>query len=158
MAAREHNTAEIVEETDLSAEVPPDVEFVLSAMEVGGHGRGNGRRADRAPYRTRALLKLFSEPSEADRMVLYTRDLCPRSLGFITRHRLPLGYGGIVEFVGRDGQKWKLECTLLRCREASAGWYEGAMYFNRTQKQFAANGAKNVDEGEPIRMRIGTIN
>ena len=33
---------------------------------------------------------------------IYTRDVCPRSLGFVTRHRLPLGYGGVVEITDRQ--------------------------------------------------------
>jgi len=30
-----------------------------------------------------------------------------------------------------------IACTLLRCREAAPGWYEGRMYFNRQQADFA---------------------
>jgi hypothetical protein len=27
-------------------------------------------------------------------------------------------------------------CTVLRCRQAAPGWYEGAIYFNRSQEIF----------------------
>jgi hypothetical protein len=29
-----------------------------------------------------------------------------------------------------------VHCTLLRCREAAPGWFEGSVYFNREQPQF----------------------
>jgi hypothetical protein len=27
-------------------------------------------------------------------------------------------------------------CTLLRCRQASPGWFEGCLHFNREQAMF----------------------
>jgi hypothetical protein len=52
---------------------------------------------------------------------------------------LPLGYGGIVELATPDGETVRAHCTLLRCRMAAPGWYEGALYFNRPQESFAAS-------------------
>ena len=132
MAVREKRLSKKAEAEGL----PKEVEFILSALEAGMHGRDNERRADRLPYRVKGLLHLYSDPKDAEPMVIYTRDVCPRSMGFITRHRLPLGYGGIVELIDTNGEKIRVDCTLLRCREAVAGWYDGAMYFNRHQKQF----------------------
>jgi hypothetical protein len=160
MAVREQTT-EIPQDaaTAETSEVPAEVEFVLSAMEAGLQGTGDKRRAGRAPYRVRGLLRLFADPEGTDPVTIYTRDVCPRSLGFITRHRLPLGYGGVVELMGKDGETLKLDCTLLRCRESTGGWYEGAMYFNRQQGQFAAEGRATskprlVKSGAPLTENV----
>jgi hypothetical protein len=83
-----------------------------------------------------AMLRLHSDAADAEPRVLYTRDIHYRGLGFITPGRLPLGHGGIIELP--DGENvQRIACTLLRCREAAPGWFEGAIYFNRDQPQFA---------------------
>jgi hypothetical protein len=116
---------------------PAEAKLILSALDAGEHGRADRRRLDRLPYRTRALLRLFSEEAGTAPKVLYTRDIHCRSLGFITPHRLPLGHGGTLEVPGDDGEPIRIGCTLLRCRETAAGWYEGAVYFNREQVELA---------------------
>jgi hypothetical protein len=126
--------------------LPKEVEFILSALEAGIHGRENQRTAGRLPYRCKAVLQLYSDPAGTPPWILYARDVSPRSLGFITRHRLPLGYGGIVELLDVTGETIRVDCTLLRCREAVAGWFEGALYFNRHQNQFVAGSAESADE------------
>lgn len=118
---------------------PPQVELILSALETGQFSRANRRSAKRSPYRVRAKLRLFSDPPFSAPWTIYTRDAHRRGLGFISPHRLPLGYGGLVEMPGPDGQVLTINCTLLRCREAAPGWYEGALYFNREQSEFAAS-------------------
>ena len=96
-------------------------------------GQPERRRTRRAPFRTKGQLRLFSDqPGEVGR-VIYTRDVHPRGLGFITPHRLPLGHGGVVEIPTPAGKIVSIPCTLLRCREAAPGWYEGSVYFNRDQ-------------------------
>ncbi len=114
---------------------PPQVELILSAMETGRHDHVNRRAARRIPYRVRGQLKLFTDDAQTEGRVVYTRDVHPRGLGFITPHRLPLGYGGQIELPAPDGQSVSVHCTLLRCREAAPGWFEGAVYFNREQPQ-----------------------
>ena len=37
-----------------------------------------------------------------------------------------------------DGNLISIACTLLRCREAAPGWFEGAVCFNREQLEFGA--------------------
>jgi hypothetical protein len=126
---------------------PPQVELILSAIEAGQFaanaeappalpprpGQPERRRTRRAPFRTKGQLRLFSDqPGEVGR-VIYTRDVHPRGLGFITPHRLPLGHGGVVEIPTPAGKIVSIPCTLLRCREAAPGWYEGSVYFNRDQ-------------------------
>lgn len=114
---------------------PAELDFILSALEAGQSGRRNQRMASRKMYRVKAALRLFADgPLEA--RILYTRDVSRRGLGFISQHRLPLGYGGILELPAPDGRMLRIDCTLLRCREAVRGWYEGAVYFNREQFGF----------------------
>ena len=116
---------------------PADVDFIVSALEAGSADKTfDKRRAVRVPYRSVGFLKLYSEP-DAKPVTIYSRDVCCKSLGFVTRTRLPLGYGGILTLKGPDGQELRLDVTLLRCREAVPGWYEGALYFNRPQQDFS---------------------
>ena len=136
------------------ADWPPQVDLILSAIEAGQFngneqadaspkpGQPERRRTKRAPYRVRAHLRLFSDqPGDAGR-VIYTRDVHPRGLGFITPHRLPLGHGGVVELPTPAGKIVSVPCTLLRCREAAPGWFEGSVYFNRDQPHLMPGGRK----------------
>lgn len=116
--------------------LPPEVEFILSALEAGRHGGTSRRNQERRAYRVAARLKLFSDTPQTEPWVLYTRDVSHQGLGFVTRHRLPLGYGGIITVVNPQRKEVKIDCTLLRCREAVNGWFEGSMYFNREQPGF----------------------
>ena len=115
---------------------PAEVDLILSALEAGGAAEER-RRTQRMDYRVRAQLQLFADPPTADPWILYTRDVNPKGLGFITRHRLPLGYGGKIQLPSPTGQIINIHCTLYRCREAAQGWFEGALYFNRDQWTFA---------------------
>ena len=120
---------------------PPMADLILSAMESGRHGvTARDRRAQpRLPHRVKGRLRLFSDPPNGQPRVIYTRDVSPRTLGFITPHRLPLGYGGFVEFQAPDGRPRRIQCTLHRCREAAPGWFEGAVCFNREQPEMVDN-------------------
>jgi len=126
---------------------PPEVDLILSAMEAarerttGSQSVEHERRyRGRVPYRVRAELRLFSDAPDTPPWVLYTRDVDVRGLGFITPHRLPLGYGGTLELYAPVGRKVRVPCTLFRCRQAVQGWYEGALYFNREQSAFDVEG------------------
>ena len=132
-----HQAAE-VGETDEAVGDPlaAEAEFILSALEAGGNGRRgavNRRQMQRQPYRSVAHLRLFSDHAHSRPWVLYARDCNPKALGFITRHRLPLGYGGRLAVRGPLGQTIRAECTVHRCRETVSGWFEGCLTFNRTQ-------------------------
>jgi hypothetical protein len=116
--------------------LPQEVEFILSALEAGEYSGSTRRRTVRRPYRIAAALKLFSDAPHAAPWQLFVRDVNPQGLGFVTRHRLPLGYGGILSIHAPGGQPLTIDCTLLRCREAVQGWFEGSMYFNREQGVF----------------------
>lgn len=114
---------------------PAEADLIISALDAGrAGGIPDRRRVRRVPYRVPAILRLFSDLPDTDPWTLYTRDIDRRGVGFITRHRLPLGYGGMIRLPLPDGDFLEAHCTLLRCREAAPGWYEGALYFNREQE------------------------
>jgi hypothetical protein len=115
---------------------PPQAEMVLSAIEAGQFPTDNRRTAPRRRYRVKACLHLFSDAPETAPWLIYTRDIHARGLGFITPHRLPLGHGGLIELPVGESSPIHIPCTLLRCREAAPGWFEGSLYFNRDQPQF----------------------
>jgi hypothetical protein len=118
------------------AEWPAEVDLILSAMDVGDQ-HDNRRKHLRMPYRVIADLRLFSDPGGIAPWRLYIRDTSARGLGFVTPHRLPLGYGGVVQLLSPAGRVVSVNGTLFRCREIGNDWYEGAMYFNREQWMFA---------------------
>jgi hypothetical protein len=119
-----------------SVEWPPQVELIMSALDTGQFDREDRRRAPRQSYRVKARLRLFSDPPRSAPWVIYTRDIDARGVGFLSPHRLPLGYGGSIDLPDATGAITRINCTLLRCREAAPGWYEGSLYFNREQKTF----------------------
>src|SRR5439155_18837620 len=115
---------------------PAEVDLILSAMDAGHSAEADRRKVRRAPYRVRAELRLFSDPPGAGVWLIYTRDADRRGAGFVTRHCLPLGYGGWIELLAPNGRLTKIHCTLFRCRPAAGEWFEGALYFNREQAAF----------------------
>jgi hypothetical protein len=121
---------------DISA-WPQEAGMVLTALEAGSW-KDERRRHPRTAYRVKALLWLFADTPGAPARILYTRDVDHRGIGFVTRDRLPLGYGGIVRLVGPNtpSKILSISCTLYRCRLAAPGWYEGALHFNRDQADF----------------------
>ena len=124
---------------DLADRPPREAELILSALEAGAPAHDNRRRHPRMRYHVTAQMRLFSDPAGSAAWTLYTRDVSVRGVGFITRHRLPLGYGGTVQLLSPSGQAATVNGTLFRCREMGNGWFEGAMYFNREQWIFAPN-------------------
>ena len=126
---------------------PREVDLIISALEAGSRrdcrstdpttaGNRDQRLLDRTPYRVRASLHLFSDHEGTPPWRLFIRDADARGLGFLTPHRLPLGYGGTVELPAPSGQRVNIHCTVLRCREVATGWFEGALTFNRDQDAF----------------------
>ncbi len=111
--------------------IPREAELILSAMEAASQPHANRRTIQRITWRVQAGLRLFIDQATQSPRIIFTRDVHARSLGFITRQRLPLGYGGVVDLPGRGGLILSVACTLLRCRQPLDGWYEGVVYFNR---------------------------
>jgi len=131
--------------------------MVLTALEAAG-GRENRRQCIRSTYRSIAKLSLFADPPGSSARVLYTRDVNVRGVGFVTRERLPLGYGGILRLAGprTPERTFNIPCTLYRCRLAAPGWYEGALQFNRDQDEFRASGLE-IDSEFPEALFDGDL-
>jgi hypothetical protein len=116
---------------------PPEAELVISALEAAGERHDDRRRHPRRRFRAVADLHLFSDAPGTPLWKLYTRDISIRGVGFITRERLPLGYGGVVQLPApSSGRPMGINGTLFRCRDIGNGWFEGALYFNREQWMF----------------------
>jgi len=102
---------------------PQEVQMILSALEAARHWGPDRRSGVRSEYHALAKLRLFSDPEGTGPRTLYTRDVNPRGLGFVTNSRLPLGYGGVIEFHGPRGEPLAIHCTLLAaaksCRNGS---------------------------------------
>jgi len=94
------------------------------------------RQQARTPWRSIALLRLFTDLEGAPPWTLYTRDASPHGLGFLTRHRMPLGYRALLTARSPQGQTLSIECTLQRCRETLFGWFEGSVQFSTPQPAF----------------------
>jgi hypothetical protein len=109
--------------------------MLISALDVGAP-RVDVREQPRNAYRVAARFRLFGDEEAGVDDTLYTRDVDPRGVGFVTRRRLPLGYGGRLEIVTAAGEAMTIPATILRCRECAPGWYEGALAFNRPQHVF----------------------
>ena len=123
------------ERRDSAKDWPAQVELIMSALDTGQY-EPNRREHRRNTYRVKARVRLFSDAATSSPWTIYTRDIHSRGLGFISPHRLPLGYGGLIELPGPEGGVISINCTLSRCREAAPGWYEGSLYFNREQPEF----------------------
>jgi hypothetical protein len=110
-----------------------EAEFVLSALEAAGLPRLDRRDDDRTVFHTTGKLRLYSETENPNPWQIFVRDVTPRGLGFITRHRLPLGYGGKLHLKCPQQTLLVIDCAIRRCRAAANGWFEGAICFNRPQ-------------------------
>jgi hypothetical protein len=123
--------------TDQPEPIPAEVAMVMSALEAGTTSEHlESRRMRRFSYRTAGQIRLFRDGPTTPGRLLYTRDINRRGVGFVTAHRLPLGYGGVLQLADENGRTTDVHCTLLRCREAAPGWFEGSAVFNRDQPQF----------------------
>lgn len=144
------SAAKVLVESPAITATPEELErqadFILSALDAGRFRSKERRHVARMPYRVRAELRLYSDPDGAQGKLLFTRDVSPRCLGFVTPHRLPLGYGAVLELDDPDGNLIQLDCTLLRCHETVDGWFEGSVYFNRTQWQFTRESMREKPE------------
>jgi hypothetical protein len=124
---------------DATAAFPAEVEFLVSALEAGPKPLIDRQKERRSQYRVRASLKLFSDAPDARPALLYTRNVTSQALAFLTNDVLTLSHGGILRIPSPAGEMLKINCTVLRYREAAPGWFEGAVYFNRDQAVFSGD-------------------
>jgi hypothetical protein len=124
---------------DLTDAWTPEIDMLLSSLDAGWGDPAERRAAPRQPYRTAALLRLFSDTADSPRLLVFTRDVDPRGLGFITQHRLPLGFSGRVELQSPQGGPIDVGCTVYRCRPFTSEWFEGSLSFIRPLALFEAS-------------------
>jgi hypothetical protein len=117
---------------------PKEARIIVSALEAAPRSAQERRRNRRIRHHATAVLRLFVDGDEPPQRVLYVRDAALRGVGFVTRHRLPLGYGGQIDLPDPRGVMLTVECTVHRCRETAPGWFEGSVSFNRDQFAFDA--------------------
>ena len=112
---------------------PAEADMILSAMRAGSRPAVDRRGKDRREIRCRADLRLFAHSPLSAPIALYTRDVTPAGIGFITQQRLALGYSGLVRVCVDHENVITAACRVYRCREAIGGWYEGALHFTKRQ-------------------------
>jgi len=115
---------------------PQEVEFIISALEAGPPPIEDRHKVRRCSYRVRASLRLFSHLPDTPPKIVFTRNVSPQAMGFLSDHPLPLSHGGTIHIAAPSGSVMRIACTILRCRQAAPGWFEGAIYFNRPQPCF----------------------
>jgi hypothetical protein len=131
--------------TQIDPSWPPEVALIITALAAGRWAEER-REMPRVPYHVKAALRLYADEPGAHEKYLYTNNVSPRGLGFLTRHRLPLGYGGTVEIPMPENRTMTVHCTMLRCRQAAPGWYEGALHFVRDQEEFTPSEEEELQE------------
>lgn len=126
------------EPIELVTEWTPEIDLIMSALDVGGSFTRTERRSrERQTHNTIATLRLYANANDPrDPPLLFVRDADSRGLGFITQHSLPLGYSGRVAIETPEGELLEVGCTVYRCRQFSGDWYEGALTFSKPQHAF----------------------
>ena len=133
---------------DATSAFPAEVEFLISALEAGPKPLIDRQKARRSQYRVRATLKLFSDAPDSKPALLYVRNVTSQALAFLTNDVLTLSHGGVLNIPSPSGEILKLNCTVLRYREAAPGWFEGAVYFNREQPIFSSEAMPDAPANE----------
>lgn len=114
----------------------PEVDLIMSSLDAAWEDAADRRTTPRMRFRVVATLRLYADLDDSAPWTLFIRDVHTRGAGFITKQRLPLGYGGRLQIVGPDGRELDIACTVLRCRPCVNNWFEGALSFNRPQDAF----------------------
>ena len=116
---------------------PPDVMFLLSVLDGNPSPAAERRIVPRARYRARARLALSGDRAGHPPHELFSRDVTFRSMGFVSEHPVPGDGQGVLHLMMPNNRVRTLACTVLRCREAAPGLYEGAVLFKREHPEFS---------------------
>jgi len=128
-----------------------EAKFILSALDAAGPLAVERRSACRVRYRVEAVLRLNIDlPQDVPRRV-YTRDLTPSGLGFISPVWFPLSCGGTLHLPAPGGSVDTIPCKVIRRQEMIQGWFDGAVSFKETSKKRLEIrcGPKSVMVGPP---------
>jgi len=110
-------------------ELAIEAQFILSAMDAAAPPAVERRRAPRVCYRVEATLHISADDPEGPPRLIYTRDLSPQGLGFISPVPFPLGAGAKLYLPAPGGGVDTIACNVIGCREMLLGWYDGAVVF-----------------------------
>ncbi len=93
------------------------------------------RRIPRRRYRVEAQVVFPSGGEEP--VYIYTRDVNPWSLGFITPHALPAYEHVTLHMPNEHGETMRIRCMIRRCKAFAPGWHQGVIDFEREYPEFA---------------------
>lgn len=130
---------EAVRSDFVTAEVPEDAREVIAML--GGRQPSRGmverRRTPRYEHHVRASVEI-DDALQRSRQTVYTRDVSSWGVGFVCRMPLPPGATAMLHIDGAHGRPLRLMCCVLRCREVTPGWFEGAALLFREEPMLAA--------------------
>jgi hypothetical protein len=122
---------------DASADVPVDAKIVILVLNDHQHpAAANRREHARCAYQVPAMLGSVKGEG-AQRKRIYTRDVNAWGVGFVTQEMVPVGSEAFLLMSKGFGQVVQRKCTIVRCREAMPGWYEGAVRFHAEEPALA---------------------
>jgi len=121
-----------------------EAQFILSALEAAGPLELERRARCRVRYRVEAGLQLLADDADEAPRRIYTRDMTPLGIGFVTHDPLPLGAGANLLLPASTGGADMVACNVTRCREIVNGWFDCAVSFKE-------------EKHEPITMECRTI-
>ena len=129
---------EAVRSDFVTAELPEDVREVIAML--GGAEPAPAlverRRSERLPHHVPAAMEI-DDALQRSRQTIYTRDVSSWGVGFLSRMPLPVGSNAMLHIDGMHGRPLKLMCCVLRCREVTPGWFEGAAVLFREEPMLA---------------------
>jgi hypothetical protein len=116
---------------------PPEAREMMSRLSDSFPPMMERRRIPRKRYRVEASIVLLHGKQDEQDMKLYTRDINPWALGFISPHALPAYEHAMVQMPGMDGRMLRIKCLIRRCTSLEAGWFQGVIDFEREYREFA---------------------
>jgi hypothetical protein len=130
---------EAVRSDFVTAELPDEAREVISML--GGREPLAGslverRQAPRREHHVRAAMEI-DDAIQRSRQTVYTRDVSSWGVGFICRTPLPPGSNAMLHIDGAHGRTLRLMCCVLRCREVTRGWFEGAALLFKEEPMLA---------------------
>ncbi len=112
-----------------SSELPPEVRSVFDALSSTRPSQTDRRRSPRATYRIRATMTLIDAGSPGPQFTTYTRDANEWGLGFVCAEPFPVGREATVTLLSPRHTLLDVRGCILRCREVTPDWFEGAIIF-----------------------------
>jgi hypothetical protein len=132
---------EAVRSDFVTAEVPEDAREVIAMLSgrdaaTTSSAMVERRQTPREEHHCRAAMEI-DDSIQRSRQTVYTRDVSSWGVGFICRTPLPAGSTAMLHIDGAHGRPLRLMCCVLRCREVTPGWFEGAALLFREEPMLA---------------------